>query len=217
MEQVDAVGLLDMAMGRTTATLLARGWNNALLINLSTDLLKELTNNENAMKALMSIEGFRNAKEDVGVIISKSNAIQKLKTKESNGEKLTPKEKKELSNEQREYNKKRKEVLDKLKIFATRIPLFMYLTDEREETLKQVITKLEPALFKRVTGLTVEDFELLVSLGLFRENLMNIMVFNFRKYEDASMEYTGINRHEGERVGLHNTSITREEYEEGLK
>lgn len=217
MEQVDAVGLLDMAMGRTTATLLARGWNNALLINLSTDLLKELTNNENAMKALMSIEGFRNAKEDVGVIISKSNAIQKLKTKESNGEKLTPKEKKELSNEQREYNKKRKEVLDKLKIFATRIPLFMYLTDEREETLKQVITKLEPALFKRVTGLTVEDFELLVSLGLFRENLMNIMVFNFRKYEDASMEYTGINRHEGERVGLHNTSITREEYEEGLR
>lgn len=217
MEQVDAAGLLDMAMGRTTATLLARGWNNALLINLSTDLLKELTNNEQAMNALMSIEGFRNAKEDVGVIISKSNAIQKLKTKESNGEKLTSKEKKELSNEQREYNKKRKEVLDKLKIFATRIPLFMYLTDEREETLKQVITKLEPALFKRVTGLTVEDFELLVSLGLFRENLMNIMVFNFRKYEDASMEYTGINRHEGERVGLHNTSITREEYEEGLR
>lgn len=217
MEQVDAAGLLDMAMGRTTATLLAKGWNNAMLINLTTDLLKELTESEQAMKTLMSIEGFRNAKEDIGVIISKSNAIQKLKTKKEKGEKLTPKEKKELSNEQKEYNKKRGEVLDKLKIFATRIPLFMYLTDEREETLKQVITKLEPALFKRVTGLTVEDFELLVSLGLFRENLMNIMVFNFRKYEDASMEYTGINRHEGERVGLHNTSITREEYEEGIK
>ena len=217
MEQVDAAGLLDVAMGRMTATLLAKGWNNAMLINLSTDVLKELINNEQAMNALMSIEGFRNAKEDIGVIISKSNVIQKLKTKEENGEKLNSKEKKKLSDEEKAYKKKRLEVLDKLKIFATRIPLFMYLTDEREETLKQVITKLEPKLFKRVTGLTVKDFELLVSLGIFQENLMNNLVLNFRKYEDASMEYTGINRHEGNPVGLFNTSVSKDEYEEGFR
>lgn len=217
MEQVDAAGLLDMAMGRTTATLLAKGWNNALLINLSTELLTELMTNENAMNALMSIEGFRNAKEDIGVIISKSNAIQELKSKEDGDEKLTPKEKKRLTHEQKEFNKKRKEILDKLKIFATRIPLFMYLTDEREEALKQVITKIEPALFKKVTGITVQDFELLVSLGLFRENLMNIMVFNFRKYEDASMVYTGINRHAGEHVGLFSGSISAQEYQDGIE
>ena len=217
MEQVDAAGLLDMAMGRTTATLLAKGWNNALLINLSTELLTELMTNEKAMNALMSIEGFRNAKEDIGVIISKSNAIQELKSKEDGDEKLTPKEKRTLTYEQKEFNKKRKEVLDKLKIFATRIPLFMYLTDEREEALKQVITKIEPALFKKVTGITVQDFELLVSLGLFRENLMNIMVFNFRKYEDASMIYTGINRHAGENVGLFSGSISAQEYQDGIE
>ena len=93
----------------------------------------------------------------------------------------------------------------------------MYLTDEREEALKQVITKIEPALFKKVTGITVQDFELLVSLGLFRENLMNIMVFNFRKYEDASMVYTGINRHTGEHVGLFSGSISAQEYQDGIE
>ncbi len=93
----------------------------------------------------------------------------------------------------------------------------MYLTDEREETLQQVITELEPALFKKVTGLTVKDFELLVSMGLFRENLMDIMVYNFRKYEDASMEYTGINRHGDEAVGLFGAKLSRDEYDNGLE
>jgi hypothetical protein len=36
----------------------------------------------------------------------------------------------------------------------------MYLTDYRERSLKDVITQLEPALFKKVTGLDVKDFEL---------------------------------------------------------
>ena len=216
MEQVDAAGLLDMAMGRTSATLLARGWNNALLINVTPDMMKSIVANDQAMQAIMSIEGFRNAKEDIGVIISKSAEIKKLKNKEKETGKLSKKEKKELTEAEKTYRKSREEVLNKLKIFATRIPLFMYLTDEREETLKEVITELEPALFKKVTGLTVKDFELLVSMGLFRENLMDIMVYNFRKYEDASMEYTGINRHEGEKIGLFATALTKDEYEEGI-
>ncbi|MEO3134947.1 hypothetical protein ABHC40_12140 [Turicibacter sanguinis] len=173
--------------------------------------------NKKTLNALMSIERFRNAKEDIGVIISKSNAIKELKSKEDSDEKLTPKEKRTLTHEQKEFNKKRKDILDKLKIFATRIPLFMYLTDRQEEAPKQVITKIEPALFKKVTGITVKDFELLVSLGLFRESLMNIMVFNFRKYEDASMVYTGINRHIGENVELFSASISAQEYQDGIE
>ena len=40
----------------------------------------------------------------------------------------------------------------------------MYLTDFRESTLKEVITQIETGLFKKVTGLEIQDFELLVSL-----------------------------------------------------
>ena len=89
----------------------------------------------------------------------------------------------------------------------------MYLTDYRERTLRDVITQLEPELFKKVTGLDVRDFELLVSLGLFNSALMNDAVYKFKRYEDSSLEYAGVNKHAGERhVGLYDTTVTAEEY-----
>ena len=93
----------------------------------------------------------------------------------------------------------------------------MFLTDFREETLKDVITKLEPDLFKRVTGLKVKDFELLVSLGLFKESVMNEAVYKFRRYEDSSLVYTGIDKHIDEKVGLYSTVLSRKEYETIIK
>lgn len=82
----------------------------------------------------------------------------------------------------------------------------MYLTDFRENTLQDVITKLEPELFKAVTGLSVADFDLLVSLGVFNSTHMNQAVFAFRRYEDASPSYTGIQSRQGlRRHGLYET------------
>ena len=89
----------------------------------------------------------------------------------------------------------------------------MYLTDYRERSLKDVITQLEPGLFKKVTGLTVKDFELLVSLGVFNSALMNDAVYKFKRYEDASLSYTGINKHEGEDIGLYDTVLSRNDYQ----
>ena len=71
----------------------------------------------------------------------------------------------------------------------------------------------EPELFKKVTGLTVKDFNLLVSLNVFNESLMNDAVYKFKRYEDASLSYTGINRHEGEKVGLYNTVLSKDDFE----
>lgn len=93
----------------------------------------------------------------------------------------------------------------------------MYLTDFREEKLTDVITKVQPELFEKTTGLTVEDFELLVELGLFNSELMNDAVYKFRSYEESSMGYSGINRHEGENVAGFDTeekkeSLTHERY-----
>ncbi len=100
---------------------------------------------------------------------------------------------------------------EKLIKFATRIPAFMYLTDFRENTLQDVITKLEPDLFAAVTGLTVKDFHLLVRLKVFNTEQMNQAVFAFRRYEDASLRYTGIESHEGlAHYGLYDTVVGRE-------
>lgn len=97
------------------------------------------------------------------------------------------------------FKSKCKEIQEKLIKFATRIPVFMYLTDFREYCLKDVITQLEPELFRKVTGLTLKDFSLLVSLNVFNSELMNDAVYKFKRYEDASLEYTGINTHTGTR------------------
>jgi hypothetical protein len=210
MKQIDAAGILDMAMSGTTATLLARRWESALLVNVDNDTLRRLMENKRAMDALMSIEGFRNLNQDIETIINKSEAVKKAR-KEANDKKLSANEKKELTEEEKKYKSVRRQIQEKLIKFATRIPIFMYLTDYRERCLRDVITQLEPGLFKKVTGLTVKDFELLVSLGVFNSALMNDAVYKFKRYEDPSLAYTGINRHEGEDIGLYDTVLTRKD------
>ncbi len=212
MKQIDAAGILDMAMSGTTATLLARRWESALLVNVDNDTLKNLMANDKAMQALMSIEGFRSLNQEIETIINKSEAIKKAK-KDANDKELTDKQKKELTEEEKKTKGLRKQIQEKLIKFATRVPIFMYLTDYRERSLKDVITRLEPGLFKRVTGLEVKDFELLVSLNLFNSALMNDAVYKFKRYEDASLVYTGINKHEGEDIGLYDTVLSPKDYQ----
>ena len=212
MKQIDAAGILDIAMSGTTATLLARRWESALLVNVDNNTLARLMKNEAAMKALMNIEGFRNLNQEIETIINKSDSVKKLKEK-ANKQDLTAKEKKTLTDEEREFKSIRKQIQEKLIKFATRVPVFMYLTDYRERSLKDVITQLEPGLFKKVTGLNVKDFELLVSLGVFNSSLMNDAVYKFKRYEDASLAYVGINKHEGEEVGLYDTVLSSADYQ----
>jgi hypothetical protein len=81
----------------------------------------------------------------------------------------------------------------------------------RENTLQDVITKIETGLFETVTGLTVKDFHLLVRLRVFNTEQMNQAVFAFRRYEDASLRYTGIESHKGlSHYGLYDTVVARE-------
>lgn len=211
MKQINAQDVLDIAMAGTSATLLAKRWESALLVNVDNDTLSRLLNNKDALDALMRIEGFRSLNSDIETIINKSEAVKKAK-KEGEG-KLTPKEKKELTEEEKEYKSMRKQIQEKLIKFATRVPVFMYLTDYRERSLKDVITQLEPGLFKKVTGLDVNDFNLLCSIGVFNASLMNDAIFKFKRYEDSSLSYTGIEKHVDEEVGGWDTVIRREEYE----
>jgi len=215
MKQVDAAGILDIAMSGTTATLLARRWESALLVNVDNNTLHRLMKNEDAMNALRNIEGFRNLNQDIETIINKSESVKKVK-KEANERQLSNKEKKELTQEEKEYKSLRKQIQEKLIKFSTRIPVFMYLTDYRERSLKDVITQIEPALFKKVTGLNVKEFELLVTLGVFNSSLMNDAVYKFKRYEDSSLSYVGINKHEGEDVGLFDTAISSKDFKAGM-
>ena len=214
MKQIDAAGILDIAMSGTSATLLARRWESALLVNVDNMTLQRLLNSPEALAALMKIEGFRSLNTDIETIINKSEAIKKAKAK-ANDTDLTSKEKREMNEDEKEMKSKRKMIQEKLIKFATRVPVFMYLTDYREQCLKDVITQLEPGLFKKVTGLDVKDFELLVSLNVFNSALMNDAVYKFKRYEDSSLEYIGFSnaRLAETAIGGYDTVLSRNDYE----
>lgn len=211
MIQVDAGGILDIAMSGTSATLLARKWESALLVNVDNETLRRVLDSPEAMAAVERIEGWRTLGDNIlETVINKSEKVKELKGKQKAG-KLSTQDKRELTQEEREYKSKRKLIQEKLIKFATRIPAFMYLTDFRENTLQDVITKLEPELFQTVTGLSVQDFHLLVRLKVFNTEQMNGAVFAFRRYEDASLTYTGLKRLEGLRaIGLYDTVVAKE-------
>ena len=211
MNVISAQDVLDITYAGTSATLLAKRWQTALLVHVDNDTLKKLQANEDALEALMNIEGFRALNDNIETIINRSEKVKKAKKEK--GDDLTPKEKKELSEDEKQAKSLRKQVQENLLKLAARIPAFMYLTDYREQTIKDVITQIEPDLFKKVTGLDVKDFDVLCSIGLFDPEKMNQGIFGFRRYENASLSYTGIDMHEGESIGGWDTVLKREEYD----
>ncbi len=137
MRQIDAKEILDFALAGTSATLLARRWESALLVNVDNATLWRLMTNKEAMEALMKIEGFRSLNADIEFIINKSESVKKAR---KNADKLSPDKKSDLTEEEKEFKSKHKEIQEKLIKFATRIPIFMYLSDYREYCLKDGIT-----------------------------------------------------------------------------
>lgn len=210
MEEIDASQILDIVMSGTTATLLARKWDDASLVHVDNETLNRLMNNKDAIDALMNIEGYRNLKNEIKAIINKSEKVKKIK-KEANNKDISEKDKRELSKEEKEYKSLRKQVREKLLQFATRIPVFMYLTDYREQSLEDVIIKIEPGLFEKVTGLKIKDFEKLISLGVFDKPKMNEAIYKFKRYEDSSLTYMGFAATKENRIGLWDTVIRKNE------
>ena len=86
----------------------------------------------------------------------------------------------------------------------------MYLTDEREKGLKEVIENVEPALFTRVTGLSIENFRTLCELNVFHSGNLNSAIFAFKNYEEGSLSYAG-NSKLTDTVGGWDTSLPRAE------
>ena len=106
-------------------------------MNVDNYTLEKLLNRPDLLEVLEGIEAFRNLGKDLSKVISSEKALNKTKKE---GKEPTKQEKTEEKD-----NKGFKKLLrEKLLKFVTRVPVFMYLTDYREETLKQVITNIEP-------------------------------------------------------------------------
>ena len=201
MTPLDARELLNIAASGIGATMLARRWQSAQLVRVDNDTLARLLANPDILKALENIEAFRKMKltENLTKVVSSEEALVKVE-----------REKKPLDATQKKERNENKgfktELREKLLKFITRIPVFMYLTDFREESLEDVIRQLERGLFTRVTGLEISDFEKLSNIGVFNARAMNEAVYQFRRFEMASLNYAG-GGEELKTIGLFDTKI----------
>jgi len=183
MTKIDAEAVLDWATAGIGAAALARRWNSPLLVNVNEHTLSAVLDHPDLLETLEQIEDFRALVNNAQQVVTSTKLLKKAKREQ--GGKLTKEQKKAQS----ETAKQRKEIREKLQKFLAKIPVFMYVTDFREEALKHVIESVDTALFERVTGLTVEDFKVLSDLGLFNAQHMNSAIYQFRSFERASLHY----------------------------
>ena len=203
MTELDAGAVLDWATAGIGATALARQWNSPVLVEVNERTLSAVLAKEGLIEKLAQIEDFRALVQHAEQVVTATRELKKAKREQ--GGKLDPSQKRE----QTEAAKKRKEIREKLQKFLARVPVFMYGTDFREAALKDVIESLDPELFERVTGLTIEDFTLLSELGLFHARNMDAAIWQFRQFERSSLRYAEVAPERAERgdVGLWERSV----------
>ena len=205
MQRLDVTSLSAIAHQEISASMIARSWGDPQLIDLRNDTLEALLNDEDTLEALMNLEDFKSLKEDIGMIITKTREIKKRREKDQ----TTSIEDKKIAEGEKEYVNKRKQIRKKLLKFNNRIPVFMYLTDYREETLEDVITQIDKKLFTKVTNITQPVFRKLVSIGVFPRSKMNKHVLSFRNVENNSLEYLGVDSHISDKIGGWDVKINK--------
>ena len=102
MNRIDAQDILDITYAGTSATLLAKRWQTALLVHVDNDTLKKLQSNQDALDALMNIEGFRSLNSEIQTIINRSEKVKKLKKEK--GDALQRKRKRNFQKTKRKQN-----------------------------------------------------------------------------------------------------------------
>ncbi len=182
MSQLKAGDVIDYLTRGVSSSMLARRWNSPELINLDIKSMENILANPGLLESLQQIEMFRNIGNDLTALIS---SHEELRPKKLTKEPLTEREKKIKD----ESAKRREDLRQKLRRFVTRIPAFMYLTDDREKTIKDIIEQVEPALFVKVTGLSLGDFKQLVDCRVFNDSKMDDAVWKFRSFENPSLSY----------------------------
>ena len=193
MSQLHASDVIDYLTKGVSSSMLARRWNSPELLTLDLKAMEALLSNPELLESLEQIEMFRNITNDLTTMISTN---KELRQKKLTKEKLT----KDETDRKDDAAKRRETLKKKLQRLITRIPAFMYLTDDREKTIRDIIQQLEPALFEKVTGLTLADFAQLVDAKVFNDAKMNDAVWKFRSFEEPSLGYGDV-REEIETLG----------------
>ena len=189
MAPVDVETVMNWGTAGAGAAMLARRWGSDRLIDLSESVLAKLLGDDDLVGRLEQMEDFRALREDATKIIANSKKIRQGKQSKTSP---TDPDDPEVTAARRARREQAQTLRKKLLKFVQAVPVFMYLTDFREESLVNVIESLDTQLFERVTGLTLDDFHKLADVGVFHPGHMNEAIWQFRLFERASLSYLGL-------------------------
>jgi hypothetical protein len=219
MDPVDVNAVMDWGTAGAGAAMLARRWGSPRLIDLSENVLTKLLGHGDLVERLEQMEDFRNLREDATKIIANSQKVKQGKKPKAGSK--DDNEDLEVKAARKAKREQAKTLRSKLLKFVQAVPVFMYLTDYREEALVDVIESLDTQLFERVTGLTLDDFHKLSDVGVFHPAHMNEAIWQFRLFERASLDYLGTDHPDAQssRVGLWDRSAPADRgvWEESIK
>jgi hypothetical protein len=208
LREIDAGEVLDIASSGFGMAMLTKKWRDPRMVTVNINTLTSLQSHPELIAALKRIEQFRRIRtlEYERGIAQSINTTEELKKRKREDKEPS----KKTREEERENRGFRKDVKERLMWLVARIPVFMYLTENREETIMDVITQLETDLFTRVTGISLEEFKRFCEIGVFNKGQMNNGVWQFRLAEEGSLHYAG-GREYDLSIGGWDTVITRDE------
>jgi hypothetical protein len=82
---------------------------------------------------------------------------------------------------------------DRLAFLAKRVNAYMYLSDIVEKNVKDVLETEEDKLFRAIFELDSNQLGALFDAGLLNEQAMRLAIHQFRRADEASFSYIGIN------------------------
>ena len=186
MQLVDLDTIIDTAFQTTTID--TRRMQSRRFINPDASKLELL--GEEVRRALMRVTKDR---QSGGSADDKENVINKTQELETGGGNEGTGGGGDDSDAEQEDDLTEDDLPNRLSFLAKRINAFMYLSEDIEKNLEDVLATDEADLFRLVMELQKEEMAALVDAGLFNEQAMRFAIHQFRRADVAALNYTGLN------------------------
>lgn len=184
--------IIDGKIGTLNALEIADKFDTTKNIKITDDmLLNRIKKNQTILDIINNINYYSKTSDKEGketiLVISDDKDInnkKSVKEKKGDGENLTTEEKKVI----KEIEKEKDFIKERLKTLISRIPLFMYLTDKAEKDMYSIFHTKDKKLFRKVTGIKIEEMKLLNEIGLIKITNIDGYIRQFQKLEDEGFE-----------------------------
>lgn len=182
--KLTAAGVLDGAIAGTTATMLAKRWQSKDLINITDAAVARLMSDPDLVRALEQGTWLGGGIQPAERMSSAS--VSATGTGSAPGARASA-----IDPARTTQKAWRRQLSAKLSGIVASLPVFMYLTDNREGAITDILQTEDPQLFESVTGLAATNFEKLHKIGLFNQGNLRSVIWNFKKFEELSLNYAG--------------------------